>query len=65
MPYISSNNEGESGVNETVEQPNQQKADPKTELKVQSGIRQAEDAIVLAIQDALDNCEYPAIPNSN
>lgn len=46
-------------MNETVEQSNQQRTDSKTELKVQRGIRQAEDAIVLAIQDALDNCEYP------
>ena len=29
------------------------------DLKIQRGIRQAEDKLVQLIQDALDNCEYP------
>lgn len=31
----------------------------KKSLAIQKGIRQAEDDIVIAIQKALDNCEYP------
>ncbi|MEH2056852.1 MAG: hypothetical protein V7K97_11995 [Nostoc sp.] len=32
--------------------------DPKVALKVQKAIRQAEDDLVIAIETALDNCEY-------
>lgn len=38
-------------MNDTVDQ--------KVELKIQKGIRQAEDDIVVAIQKALDECDYP------
>jgi len=31
----------------------------QVELKIQKGIRQAEDNLVLAIQEALDTCDYP------
>ena len=31
----------------------------KIELLIQKGIRQVEDDIVIAIEDALDKCEYP------
>ncbi|MEH2439928.1 hypothetical protein [Nostoc sp.] len=34
--------------------------DPKVALKVQKAIRQAEDDLVIAIETALDNCEYEA-----
>lgn len=34
-------------------------AEQQRDLKVQRGIRQAEDNLVQWIQDALDNCEYP------
>lgn len=32
---------------------------PEHELEIQRGIRQAEDALVIAIEDALNTCEYP------
>ncbi len=32
---------------------------PEHELAIQRGIRQAEDALVIAVEDALNNCEYP------
>ncbi|AFY33111.1 hypothetical protein [Calothrix sp. PCC 7507] len=32
--------------------------DPRVALKVQKAIRQAEDDLVIAIETALDNCEY-------
>jgi hypothetical protein len=32
--------------------------DPKVALNVQKAIRQAEDELVIAIETALDNCEY-------
>ncbi|NEP17846.1 MAG: hypothetical protein F6J97_13235 [Leptolyngbya sp. SIO4C1] len=34
-------------------------SEQQTALKIQKGIRQVEDAIVIAIQKALDDCEYP------
>ncbi|MBE7384519.1 MAG: hypothetical protein F6J95_024275 [Leptolyngbya sp. SIO1E4] len=34
-------------------------SEQQRDLKVQRGIRQAEDKLVQLIQDALDNCEYP------
>lgn len=34
------------------------------ELKIQKGIRQAEDDLVLWIQDALDQCEYGKLGRS-
>lgn len=34
------------------------------ELKIQKGIRQAEDDLVLWIQDALDNCDYGKLGRS-
>lgn len=36
-------------------EPNKQ----KIELLIQKGIRQVEDDVVIAIEDALDKCEYP------
>ncbi|PLZ85358.1 hypothetical protein CEN45_18865 [Fischerella thermalis CCMEE 5198] len=33
-------------------------SDPQVALKVQKAIRQAEDDLVIAIETALDNCEY-------
>lgn len=36
-----------------------QTVNPKIELDIQRGIRQAEDDLVIAIQSALDECEYP------
>ncbi len=38
---------------------NQDKDRQKIELLILKGIRQAEDDIVIAIEDALDKCEYP------
>ncbi|MBW4555692.1 MAG: hypothetical protein KME59_07100 [Trichormus sp. ATA11-4-KO1] len=35
-----------------------QRLDPKVALNVQKAIRQAEDELVIAIETALDNCEY-------
>ncbi|MDB9526787.1 hypothetical protein PN498_12375 [Oscillatoria sp. CS-180] len=32
---------------------------PEHELEIQRGIRQAEDALVIAVEDALNTCEYP------
>lgn len=32
---------------------------PEHELEIQRGIRQAEDALVIAIEEALNTCEYP------
>ena len=47
-------------MNETVEkQPIEKTSPQKIALRVQKGIRQAEDDIVLAVQDALNTCEYP------
>ena len=42
-------------ASERANEPNRQ----KTELLIQKGIRQIEDDIVIAIEDALDNCNYP------
>ena len=33
--------------------------DSKTELAIQKGIRQAEDDLVISVEEALDTCEYP------
>ncbi|WP_346291412.1 hypothetical protein [Sphaerothrix gracilis] len=32
---------------------------PEHELEIQRGIRHAEDALVIAVEDALNSCEYP------
>jgi hypothetical protein len=32
---------------------------PEHELEIQRGIRLAEDALVIAVEDALNTCEYP------
>ncbi len=41
-----------------------EKSDPQKELKVQKGIRQAEDELVILIQDALDNTNYGDLEES-
>ncbi|MEC4805553.1 MAG: hypothetical protein SAJ12_01880 [Jaaginema sp. PMC 1079.18] len=37
---------------------------PRIELKVQQGIRQSEDSLVIAIQSALDNTQYGNLEES-
>ncbi|MDF2387426.1 hypothetical protein JMG10_38625 [Nostoc ellipsosporum NOK] len=38
--------------------------DPQKQLKIQKGIRQAEDDLVIWIQDALDNAKYGELEES-
>jgi hypothetical protein len=42
-------------IDKSTVEPNKQ----KVELLIQKGIRQVEDDIVIAIEDALDKCDYP------